>query len=142
MLGCVLKVIRGCNLSVRYQTPAGRNGRQKHTGLREETRLATVLLGQDDFVEQFDGGISGFFGLPVMNELAEGLSLLEHLDKERVLLRHTLEEALHVEPIDISSFFPITGGRQEKLAICIEKTGETSHKSRTDLVRVERDRTW
>lgn len=77
-----------------------------------------------------------------MNELTEGLSLLEHLDEERVLLRHTLEEALHVEPIDVPGFLPITGGWQEEFAVRIEKTGETSHKRRTNLVRVERNRTW
>lgn len=77
-----------------------------------------------------------------MNELAEGLGLLEHLDKERVLLRHTLKEALHVEPIDVPGFLPITGGWQEELAVRIEKTGETSHKRRTNLVRVECDGAW
>lgn len=77
-----------------------------------------------------------------MNELAEGLGLLEHLNEERVLLRHTFKESLHVEPIDVPGFLPITGGRQKELAVCIKKTSETSHERRTDLIRVERNRTW
>lgn len=77
-----------------------------------------------------------------MNELAKGLGLLEHLYEERILLRHALKEALHVEPIDISSLLPITGGRQEEFAVRIEKTSKTPHECCTDLILVKRDGAW
>lgn len=70
------------------------------TALRKETLLASVALGQDYLVEEFDGGVLvGAFGFPFVDEFVEGLSLPQHIHVLRIAVRDAAEELIHVEMV-------------------------------------------
>lgn len=58
-----------------------------------------------------------------------------------ILVRETLEEAIHVEPIEHACLLLVACGGLEIFPIRVEETGETAHERGAKLLRVECGRT-
>lgn len=67
------------------------------------------------------------------------LSFSEHLDVSRCLVRHAVEEAVHIEAISWALFLAFTN-RLYMLSIRKQQTGKATDKRGPDLVSMEGDR--
>ena len=117
-----------------------RIGEEIDLRLVEEGCFPAIALSEDDFVEEFDSRIISPRALPLMEELVESLSLLQHCDILHILMWHTLHKLVHLEMVHHARSSLITCGRDQVPPICVQQARETSHKGCSNLVRAERRR--
>lgn len=65
--------------------------------LTEQACSASVLLAQDDLIEQFDARIFWLRAFALVNELIECLRLLKHVQVIASIMRQRMLEAIPVE---------------------------------------------
>ena len=112
-------------------------GQEGSVGLVEEGRAAAVALGEDDFVEELDGGVLRARRLAFVDEFVESLRLAEHVHVLAVAVWYALKELVHVEMVGHPGFAPLAGRRVQEAAIGVEEGGEAADEGGADLVRAE-----
>ena len=105
-----------------------------------QRRAAAVALGEDDLVEELDGGVFTARGFALVDKLVEHLCLAEHVHVLGVAVWDALEESVHVEVVDQACLARFSGGRVEILAVSVEERGEASNECSSDLIGAESGR--
>ena len=107
--------------------------------LGEEGRAASIALGKDDFVEEFDCRILRARRFALVDEFVEGLRVAQHVHVLAVAVRDAFEELVDAEAVEHAGFAVLAGGRVEEAAVGVEEGGEAAHERRADLIGAESD---